>query len=223
MALEGHIAETEGVAPEDCVPDSSRHSSDSLSDPRPNEPFVSTSGVNTPQLPFSFDGQTINPSALSAFLPADMENVELSSRSMARYTQTFPPMPALGHGLQPFLPQTTNPHPLQQPDPNFEFDFGLLDTDMMDLAGAFAQVPAVPNAMPNTLSMLGAAGPFESCSSQLPKLIDQSSELRVDSVTDNGWSSQFDPSLRAELAGPGEIIGGWYDPTDIPPHVRDHL
>lgn len=73
-------------------------------------------------------------------------------------------------GVFDFAYPTPNPRPFQSPQ-TLDFDFGTLDTTMMDLSGDFDFLAHSPVA-----------------------------------ASDNQV-----------------LVGGWFDPKDVPPAVRDHL
>ncbi|ORX34450.1 hypothetical protein BD324DRAFT_635980 [Kockovaella imperatae] len=184
-----------------------------------------SSGLNTPRLS-SFDGSTIDPTLFSSFTATGP--LPDFSNPMTGDVMTYDQMMTQNAGSSPHrFAQSTNPHPLQQPDPNFDFDFGLLDSTMMDLAGSFlptdlnsghsdlfdTSVPAAINS--GGFRSPGASGPTDQGGSLFngPQVILKS---------DSGWSRQSEPQPSLNF-GNGTLSGGWFDPTDLPPPVRDHL
>ena len=175
----------------------------------------------------------------------------------------------LPYNFTPQVFQSTAPHRLQQPDPAFNFDFGLLDTTMMDLSNSFlpsgvtagtsTQQLYASNLINDPLESLSGdpleslmadpvnasvpnqgifgLGPIQGfamsnssgASSIEPRLepdgVDEGNRA-MDSVLEvesaSGWSSFPASAPHIGVGGYG-VVGGWFDASDIPPHVRDHL
>ena len=91
--------------------------------------------------------------------------------------------------------RSTNPRPLQPPDPAFEFDFGSLDSNIMDVSNAMTFTPSL-------------------------------NSMRADLVVEPPVPSALNLQMASILdvkSSAGDIVGGWFDPNDVPPAVRDHL
>lgn len=169
--------------------------------------------------------------------------------------------------------QTPNPRPLQPPDPNFAYDFDLLDTTMMDLSSSFDMSSGIQDVLgalstpftqapPNHHAEPSHANPFASPgpSSFDPSAGNGTTLAQAPISTDilevpqanlsNGYSSAAPPVkygmqpwhqetlqlgeariIPESEAGPSvsppdeghNLSGGWFDPDDVPPTVRDHL
>ena len=119
--------------------------------------------------------------------------------------------------LTPFTYQSSNPRPLQTPDPNFTFEFDLLDPSMMDLSSTFdmsapfahpASVPAAPAHSGTYLDQTPPSVDFQVGNSH--------QIMATDCIQPQPEAYETPPEVKG-------VIGGWFDPDDVPPPVRDHL
>lgn len=144
--------------------------------------------------------------------------------------------------------QSSNPRPLQPPDPNFSFDYGLLDSTMLGLSSTFdlsatLAVPTPPAPYnpptPSTptsgafeklrqISMRPDQAPFledaaerSSSSVNLIQTPEYSSGLMNYPEDSNSSLSRFTdlPAHSPQNA----LSGGWFEADDVPTVVRDHL
>jgi len=171
--------------------------------------------------------------------------------------------------------QSSNPRPLQQPDPDFNFDFGLLDPTMVDLTtdldlsasftafddeAGMAKDSSVPSTDPspdsNAMSgiamthatrrgarrelianeiahgLLGdhfATHPVRTATSNHSKP-DAPASTGHETRTDEEWQDGIEQDINSRVLGipaiglgSSGLTGGWFDPDDVPPGVRDHL
>jgi len=145
---------------------------------------------------------------------------------------------SLSSAMQPTGPpgiQSVNPRPLQSPDPNFTYDFGLLDPTMLDLSCMFDMSifgQEVSSSSPARLNTI----PSTSAVSERPKVWDQYT-LRPDlELYDAGHSEEPESSppeagssvfsSLVELSTSNfatTITGGWPDADDFSSTFRDHL
>jgi len=148
--------------------------------------------------------------------------------------------------------QSSNPRPLQAPDPNFDFDFGLLDSSMMDLGSAFDLSASLFQSSPHDMFSFPAVTPSPRSAGSYDQLRDinalpqqgaQSSES-IPHLATNGQSqhvSDFNvPDFLNAASGAmissglggyvdaapkpqNALSGGWFEADDVPSMVRDHL
>jgi hypothetical protein len=158
------------------------------------------------------------------------------------------------HQAYPY--QSSNPRPTQAPDPNFQFDFSLLDPSMMDLASAFNIFnnntgPAMPQPCANPITGTESAfSPLSGRASSMSDMLDYDQEIVDELAQENPFirlrpklaaqyrsgtpshtgnittialhgDSQHGPSPRSDFNS--GLVGGWFDPDDVPSSVRDHL
>lgn len=169
--------------------------------------------------------------------------------------------------------QSSNPRPLQPPDPNFNFDFGLLDPTMvdlsteLDLSASFttfsneaelrpAEDPLVPSPGLSSGSATLSSVSLTHTTRQVARreliekrvLGDEIAAFRsraalsdhsapntaasggIETRTDEEWQDSIEQDISSRVLGIPAIglgnnglTGGWFDPDDVPPGVRDHL
>lgn len=202
--------------------------------------------------------------------PSDHQNQDNLFNSASGSLPSLPP-PSTSH--PPPYPQSTNPRPLQPPNEAFNYDFGLLDTTMVDLAttlsgtaafdNLFGPTPPAPTPMSSdhVSTQQGPSVPVRGFHSSLNSNVSSSSTTpsygdgeRRRSASTSAPTTGFTPEIGSDVmmeissygmftseahttsapahsrmyAADGEaedrgLLGGWFDPDDIPPSVRDHL
>ena len=129
------------------------------------------------------------------------------------------------------VPQSTNPRGLQAPDPNFSFDFAMLDNTMMDLSASIGtSAPFAQNSISSFDTIPTHDAGFSGISELTPTDSERSTSLdpstQIFSLTrksDNFCSIGQMPSRPVQDSGNSQISDGWFSPDDVPPPVRDHL
>jgi hypothetical protein len=142
--------------------------------------------------------------------------------------------------------RSTNPRPLQAPDPNFVFDFDLLDPSMMELSSTMSMTTPFSHSI-SPPDSAGIRTPFPNFGAKLYKMTmrrdhsilfvpdmgaapanrkangNDSTSSQLDEFFDlNGKT--FDRISDKPMGDPQTILtGGWFDADDVPPLVRDHL
>ena len=146
--------------------------------------------------------------------------------------------------------RSTNPRPLQQPDPNFSFDFDLLDPTMMDLSSTMNMATPFNQSMSPSTPPTGVtpSTPSQGFGAKLRKMtmrLDHQTFLKdtdgaaladaegqnADDYSRLQSNDSFDPgNLTFERitdmptqSQQTVLTGGWFDADDVPPIVRDHL
>lgn len=103
----------------------------------------------------------------------------------------------------PYYAQQTNPRPFGEPVANFDFDLSFLDQPVSDLSMQMFATGMSRN--------LEANGPFGPMGMNVPGGED---ELPFDAG---------DGAILPDIPQGRELVGGWFDPNDVPPGIRDHL
>lgn len=103
----------------------------------------------------------------------------------------------------PYYAQSTNPRPVGEPAPTFDFDLSFLDQPVDDLSASMYATAVTTNNI--GLWRYG------------------SERVVVESFTDEVTFDCSDNAILPDVPQGREVMGGWFDPNDVPPAIRDHL
>lgn len=125
-------------------------------------------------------------------------------------------------------PQSTGPRPLGEPNPNFDFDLSFLDQPVHDLSNSMhmANMSSSSGGSAEPDSREGTARAYGTLSNLVGIHKDDNSGLRG-SIDDGENQFEVIPhgeiSILPSVPQGRDVVGGWFDPNDVPPAVRDHL
>lgn len=162
-------------------------------------------------------GSTINPATLGFAIPSvsgpilpispapsTHASLGATTHTASSTTGQSPRPPRVPH-----YAQSTNPRPPGPPDPHFDWDLSFLDQPVSDL-NSHMYMAAVDGIA------FGAARPRDFNSDGK----DGGSRNLEDEFH---FDANGDISILPTMPQGRELVGGWFDPTDVPPAVRDHL
>lgn len=180
------------------------------------------------------------PDDASGFMSAAAEQLR-AERTAAATGQPIPP------SRMPY-PQSTNPRPWQPPVTSLNFDLSFLDPSMSDLSasmftmsqeGAATQGGSAPDASGGGSAAHGAHHPAppvglpsRTPSSALSGVlgfagVDTAGSTRFQDLDDpdGTWTTvpHGELSILPEVPEGRAVVGGWFDPNEVPPGIRDHL
>lgn len=110
----------------------------------------------------------------------------------------------------PYYAQSTNPRPFGEPAATFDFDLSFLDQPVADLSSSMYAATVTPQDSGSFRSAYRKV--FES------ERVTTATFTGIDEVFDSG-----DNAILPDVPQGREVMGGWFDPNDVPPAIRDHL
>lgn len=132
----------------------------------------------------------------------------------------------------PYYTQSSNPRPFGEPSANFDFDLSFLDHPVTDLSAQMFATGMTPLADGTTIRTTQSHQQrvwFDANGEDVARqynndLKDLVGIHRSPSAEDETtYPSNGDIAILPDIPQGRELVGGWFDPNDVPPAIRDHL